>query len=31
MKSLGQPLFIEYQNTFQPFNKNQFRPCPTIT
>lgn len=26
---MGQPLFIEYQKN-QPFNKNQFRPCPIL-
>lgn len=29
IEALGQPLFIEYQKN-QPFNKNQFRPCPIL-
>lgn len=29
LEALGQPLFREYQRN-QPFNKNQFRPCPIL-
>lgn len=29
LEALGQPLFREYQKN-QPFNCNQFRPCPII-
>lgn len=29
LEALGQPLFLEYQKN-QPFNQNQFRPCPIL-
>ena len=29
VEALGQPLFREYQKN-QPFNENQFRPCPIL-
>ena len=29
LEALGQPLFREYQKN-QPFNNNQFRPCPIL-
>ena len=29
IEALGQPLFMEYQKN-QPFNQNQFRPCPIL-
>ena len=29
IEALGQPLFREYQKN-QPFNENQFRPCPIL-
>lgn len=29
IKALGQPLFLQYQKN-QPFNENQFRPCPIL-
>lgn len=29
IEALGQPLFMEYQKN-QPFNENQFRPCPIL-
>lgn len=29
VEALGQPLFLQYQAN-QPFNKNQFRPCPIL-
>lgn len=29
LEALGQPLFLEYQKN-QPFNENQFRPCPIL-
>lgn len=29
VEALGQPLFREYQSN-QPFNQNQFRPCPIL-
>ena len=29
LEALGQPLFREYQKN-QPFNENQFRPCPIL-
>ncbi len=29
IEALGQPLFMEYQKN-QPFNNNQFRPCPIL-
>ncbi|MDO5039402.1 radical SAM protein [Clostridium sp.] len=29
IEALGQPLFLEYQKN-QPFNENQFRPCPIL-
>ena len=29
IEALGQPLFMEYQKN-QPFNCNQFRPCPIL-
>lgn len=29
IEALGQPLFLQYQKN-QPFNQNQFRPCPIL-
>lgn len=29
LDALGQPLFLQYQKN-QPFNENQFRPCPIL-
>lgn len=29
IEALGQPLFLQYQKN-QPFNENQFRPCPIL-